>query len=156
SPLARRPGAVCQGDGLDIGALRRPGAARQGHAGRRRDPEVPVVAGRGVAGSRRICGTLEAAVGTRQEPAELTPPPARYSSRLRPAAGREPTVEWAVGAPAALLLAWLVLYPMAILLIGSFRTDLPMRAGHFTLANFAALVGDPANVGAIVNTIVSS
>ena len=77
-------------------------------------------------------------------------------SWMRLAAPRELNVEWVVSAAAATLLAWLVLYPMAILLVGSFRTDLPMRAGHFTLANFAALVDDPANVRAIVNTVVSS
>ena len=57
---------------------------------------------------------------------------------------------------AAILLVWLVLYPLLVLFIGSLRTDLPMRPGTFTLANFSALFADPANRAAIVNTVVSS
>jgi len=66
------------------------------------------------------------------------------------------TIEWATCAVATLLLAWLVLYPLSVLLIGSLRTDLPMRAGRFTLANFLALFSEPANLQAIINTAVSS
>jgi iron(III) transport system permease protein len=55
-----------------------------------------------------------------------------------------------------IVLAWLVLYPLAILLLGSLRTDLPMRSGTFTLANFTALFADSANRTAIINTVVSS
>jgi iron(III) transport system permease protein len=57
---------------------------------------------------------------------------------------------------ASVLLVWLVLYPLAVLLIGSLRTDLPMLPGQFTLANFVTLFADPANLQAIVNTVVSS
>jgi iron(III) transport system permease protein len=53
-------------------------------------------------------------------------------------------------------LAWLVLYPLAILFLGSLRTDLPMRSGTFTLANFTTLFADSANRTAIINTVVSS
>jgi iron(III) transport system permease protein len=57
---------------------------------------------------------------------------------------------------ASALLVWLVLYPLSVLLIGSLRTDLPMRPGQFTLTNFVTLFADPANLQAIVNTVVSS
>ena len=57
---------------------------------------------------------------------------------------------------ATIILIWLVLYPLAILLIGSIRSDLPMRPGTFTLANFFTLFAEPANRTAIVNTVVSS
>jgi len=49
-----------------------------------------------------------------------------------------------------------VLYPLWVLLLGSLRTDLPMREGRFTLANFFALFADPDNLQAIINTVVSS
>jgi iron(III) transport system permease protein len=55
-----------------------------------------------------------------------------------------------------IVLAWLVLYPLAILFLGSLRTDLPMRSGTFTLANFTTLFADSANRTAIINTVVSS
>jgi iron(III) transport system permease protein len=57
---------------------------------------------------------------------------------------------------ASALLAWLVLYPLSVLLIGSLRTDLPMRPGRFTSANFVALFADPDNLQAILNTVISS
>ena len=41
---------------------------------------------------------------------------------------------------AILVLLWLVVYPLALLLLGSFRTALPMQPGSFTLANYAALI----------------
>src|SRR5262245_32308646 len=41
-----------------------------------------------------------------------------------------------------------------LLLIGSLRTDLPLRPGAFTLANFASLFANPENLEAIVNTLV--
>ncbi|HEY3641267.1 MAG TPA: iron ABC transporter permease [Xanthobacteraceae bacterium] len=66
------------------------------------------------------------------------------------------TIESATCAVATLLLAWLVLYPLSVLLVGSLRTDLPMRPGRFTLANFVALFSEPANLQAIVNTVISS
>jgi iron(III) transport system permease protein len=66
------------------------------------------------------------------------------------------TIEAAICWVATLLLAWLVLYPLGVLLIGSLRTDLPMRPGRFTSANFAALLLEPANLQAIVNTVVSA
>jgi iron(III) transport system permease protein len=66
------------------------------------------------------------------------------------------TIESATCIVATLLLAWLVLYPLSVLLIGSLRTDLPMRPGSFTLANFSALLSEPANLQAIINTVVSS
>jgi iron(III) transport system permease protein len=60
------------------------------------------------------------------------------------------------GAGATVLLLWLVLYPLLMLLIGSLRTDLPLRPGAFTLANFASLFANADNLEAIVNTLVSS
>jgi len=70
--------------------------------------------------------------------------------------GRQPTVESVTCIAASALLVWLVLYPLAVLLLGSLRTDLPMREGRFTLANFLALFADPDNLQAIINTVVSS
>jgi len=55
-----------------------------------------------------------------------------------------------------IILVWLVLYPLLVLFIGSVRTDLPLRPGQFTLANFISLFANPENLGAIVNTVVSS
>ena len=66
------------------------------------------------------------------------------------------TAEGITCAISAVLLIWLVLYPLLVLFVGSLRTDLPMRPGVFTLANFSALFADPANLAAIVNTVVSS
>ena len=66
------------------------------------------------------------------------------------------TAEAMTCAAAAVLLVWLVLYPLLVLLIGSVRTDLPMRPGAFTLANFASLFANRENLDAIVNTVVSS
>jgi iron(III) transport system permease protein len=66
------------------------------------------------------------------------------------------TIEAAICAVAAVLLLWLVLYPLLILLLGSVRTDLPMRPGTLTLANFTNLLASPENLAAILNTIVSS
>jgi iron(III) transport system permease protein len=70
--------------------------------------------------------------------------------------GRKPSVESVICITTSVLLAWLVLYPLSVLLLGSLRTDLPMRPGQFTLTNFVALFADPANLQAIVNTVVSS
>ena len=61
------------------------------------------------------------------------------------------TAEGITCAISAVLLIWLVLYPLLVLFVGSLRTDLPMRPGVFTLANFSALFADPANLAAIVN-----
>ena len=66
------------------------------------------------------------------------------------------TAEAMTCAAAAVLLVWLVLYPLLVLLVGSVRTDLPMRPGAFTLANFAGLFANRENLDAIVNTVVSS
>ncbi len=55
-----------------------------------------------------------------------------------------------------ILLLLLIAYPLALLLIGSFRTDLPMMPGTFTLANFRNLVEDSDNRRAILNTVISS
>jgi iron(III) transport system permease protein len=66
------------------------------------------------------------------------------------------TPERVVCAVAVVLLLWLVLYPVVVLLAASVLTDLPMRGGHFTLANFVVLFSDPSNFRAIVNTVVSS
>src|SRR5262249_10214242 len=66
------------------------------------------------------------------------------------------TLEQAISIAACALLVWLVLYPLAVLVIGSVRTDLPMRAGTFTLANFLALFAEPANQQAILNPLISS
>ena len=76
----------------------------------------------------------------------------RFANRLRQAL----TVEAVVCAAAVVLLVWLVLYPLLVLLIGSVRTDLPMRPGVLTLGNFTALFADPVNRAAMVNTVVSS
>src|SRR5262245_58672957 len=66
------------------------------------------------------------------------------------------TAEAITCAGAIVLLLWLVLYPLLMLAIGSLRTDLPLRPGAFTLANFASLFANPENLEAIVNTLVSS
>jgi iron(III) transport system permease protein len=66
------------------------------------------------------------------------------------------TVERVTCIVSIVLLVWLVLYPLAILFIGSIRTDLPMRPGTFTLNNFVTLFADRANRTAILNTVVSS
>ncbi len=66
------------------------------------------------------------------------------------------TPERVICVVAVVLLLWLVLYPVVVLLAASVRTDLPMRGGHFTLANFAVLFSDASNFRAIVNTVVSS
>ena len=66
------------------------------------------------------------------------------------------TAEAITCAGATVLLLWLVLYPLLMLLIGSLRTDLPLRPGTFTLANFASLFANADNLEAIVNTLVSS
>jgi len=76
----------------------------------------------------------------------------RFVNRLT----RAMTAEAIACAAAAILLVWLVLYPLLVLLIGSVRTDLPMRPGTFTLANFAAIFANSENLDAIVNTVVSS
>ena len=57
---------------------------------------------------------------------------------------------------ATILLIWLVVYPLLILLLGSIRSDLPMRPGAFTFGNFTTLFSDATNRSAIVNTVVSS
>jgi len=49
------------------------------------------------------------------------------------------TAEAITCAGATVLLLWLVLYPLLMLLIGSLRTDLPLRPGAFTLANFPSV-----------------
>jgi iron(III) transport system permease protein len=77
------------------------------------------------------------------------------AGRKRGPAGKL-TIESVTCIVAAALLAWLVLYPLSVLLLGSLRTDLPMRAGEFTLANFLALFTEPANLQAILNTVTSS
>jgi iron(III) transport system permease protein len=85
--------------------------------------------------------------------------PARLSksgNRLRSWWERAVTVESVTCWVAALILAWLVLYPLIVLLIGSIRSDLPMRPSEFTLQNFRTLFAEPANVRAILNTVVSS
>jgi iron(III) transport system permease protein len=66
------------------------------------------------------------------------------------------TVESVTCIVAIALLAWLVLYPLSVLLVGSLWSDLPMRGGRFTPANFFTLFSEPANLQAIVNTVVSS
>jgi iron(III) transport system permease protein len=78
------------------------------------------------------------------------------AARLRRWFAQSLTPESIVCIVAVVLLAWLVLYPVALLLIGSIRTALPMRAGHLTLANFITLFTDPTDYNAIVHTIVSS
>jgi iron(III) transport system permease protein len=69
---------------------------------------------------------------------------------------RSITVESVTCWLATILLIWLVLYPLAILFIGSIRSDLPMRPSVFTLSNFTHLFSDAANRRAIINTVVSS
>src|SRR5262249_34722248 len=74
----------------------------------------------------------------------------RFWNRL----SRAMTAEAITCAGATVLL--LVLYPVLMLFIGSLRTDLPLRPGAFTLANFASLFANADNLEAIVNTLVSS
>jgi iron(III) transport system permease protein len=76
--------------------------------------------------------------------------------RLPHASSRAFTAEGIICLVAVILLVWLVLYPLLVLFIGSVRTDLPLRPGQFTLANFIALFANPGNLAAIVNTVVSS
>ena len=92
--------------------------------------------------------TLARLAAGRSRPAAGT----RFLNRLRQAF----TIEAIVCAVAAVLLVWLVLYPLLVLLVGSVRTDLPMRPGVLTFANFTALFADPVNRTAMVNTVVSS
>src|SRR5215813_1171071 len=101
-------------------------------------------------------------VAARRDDAPLAPPTfaagrasavrTRFVKRL----ARAMTLEAIACAAAAVLLVWLVLYPLLVLLIGSVRTDLPMRPGVLTFANFTALFADPVNRTAMVNTVVSS
>src|SRR5438128_2404200 len=83
---------------------------------------------------------------------QISSAPVHFLTRTRQAF----TVERVTCVVSTILLVWLVLYPLAILLIGSVRTDLPMRPGSFTLSNFTTLFAEPANRTAIVNTVVSS
>src|SRR5262245_45008150 len=53
---------------------------------------------------------------------------------------------------AVVVLAWLILYPLAILFDLGFRT----RDGALTLANYAAVFTEPGLVAALVNSIVIS
>jgi iron(III) transport system permease protein len=76
--------------------------------------------------------------------------------RLRARLNRAITAEAITCAACAVLLSWLVLYPLLVLLIGSLRTDLPMRPGAFTVANFTSLFASSENIEAILNTVVSS
>jgi iron(III) transport system permease protein len=96
-------------------------------------------------------------VGPRQDSSQLSgTAPSRASAGRWRLSGRKPTVESVICIAASALLAWLVLYPLSVLLIGSLRTDLPMRPGRFTSANFVALFADPDNLQAILNTVISS
>ncbi len=94
----------------------------------------------------------------RPAPARLSHPEMRGKAAAVPGEGVRSTftVERVTCIVATVLLVWLVLYPLAILLIGSVRTDLPMRPGTFTLNNFVTLFADRANRAAILNTVVSS
>jgi len=64
--------------------------------------------------------------------------------------------ETVICAVAVLILLWLVVYPLGLLLLGSFRTALPMQPGSFTLANYESLLGNEENRRAILHTLVSS
>ena len=57
---------------------------------------------------------------------------------------------------AILVLLWLIVYPLALLLLGSFRTALPMQPGSFTFDNYTALIANDENRRAILHTLVSS
>ena len=94
-------------------------------------------------------------MGPRQDAAKLTGVAARRGIAW-PRPGTGLTLESSICIIASALLAWLVLYPIAVLLVGSIRSDLPMRDGRFTLANFSALFAEPNNLQAIINTLVSS
>ena len=94
-------------------------------------------------------------MGPRQDAAKLTGVAARRGIAW-PLPGTGLTLESSICIIASALLAWLVLYPIAVLLVGSIRSDLPMRDGRFTLANFSALFAEPDNLQAIINTLVSS
>ena len=87
---------------------------------------------------------------------EAPPDVASIGARRRSRRARTVSVEAAVCWTATAVLLWLVLYPLIVLLIGSIRSDLPMRPSEFTLANFSALFADQANLRAILNTVVSS
>jgi iron(III) transport system permease protein len=101
-------------------------------------------------------------VAARRDDARLAPATfaagraSAVSTRFVRRLARAMTLEAIACAAAAILLVWLVLYPLLVLLIGSLRTDLPMRPGTFTLANFAAVFGNSENLEAIANTLVSS
>src|SRR5215475_1665965 len=116
---------------------------------------------------------MEAAVGARGQPPEMTPVhglaqpvtpqgiqatngKSSLGLRLRNMSGRALTAEGITCVVAVVLLLWLVLYPLLVLFIGSVRTDLPLRPGQFTLTNFANLFANPENLTAIGNTVVSS
>lgn len=94
-------------------------------------------------------------MGPREDTAELSRV-ARRRGTSWPLLGARLTVESTICLVASVLLVWLVLYPIAVLLVGSIRSDLPMREGRFTLANFSALFAEPDNLQAIINTVVSS
>jgi iron(III) transport system permease protein len=66
------------------------------------------------------------------------------------------TIENLVAIVTAATLAWLVLYPLALLLIGSLRTALPMQEGAYTLDNFKDIFTSSANRRALGNTVVTS
>lgn len=73
-------------------------------------------------------------------------PPAARRSRLPVG----PIVMVTVG----LLVAFLALYPIAWLLVGSFRTGTPFEVGHFTFANYIDAYGEPNILRTIKNTLV--
>jgi iron(III) transport system permease protein len=85
---------------------------------------------------------------------------ARAADPLAPAAARRLigllSPESLICTLAVLVLLWLIVYPLALLLLGSFRTALPMQPGSFTLANYAALIANEENRRAILHTLVSS
>jgi iron(III) transport system permease protein len=58
--------------------------------------------------------------------------------------------------PIAALCAWLVLSPLAIVLLSAFKpaTSLPLDAAPFTVASFARLLGDPLNYRLFGNTLL--
>jgi iron(III) transport system permease protein len=96
-------------------------------------------------------------VGPRQDSSQLSGAADRGEpgNRWRPPRLKL-TVESVTCLVATALLVWLVLYPLSVLLVGSLWSDLPMRGGRFTPTNFFALFSEPANLQAIVNTVVSS
>jgi iron(III) transport system permease protein len=71
---------------------------------------------------------------------------------LRGARGWHPetVIQWA----AILILLLLVVYPLFLLIWGSFRTDLPFRPGTLTFKNYTTIFTSKADLRAVWNTLI--